>query len=115
LTDETTITSMMETIQKLERDKATSYIFSTKGVLDAKGIIKFEQSGGTDEKIYLQKKGGLKHYKATSVIVDLGATSHPYILTGLFPTLMHLVACLRQENFPFEIRFLTNTLSVPVK
>lgn len=80
---------------------ATTYSFGTKGIINARSIIKFEQSGRTDEKIYLQKKSGLKHHKATSVIVDLGVTSHSYIMTGFFPVIIHLALCLHKENYPF--------------
>lgn len=106
---------MGEKTLNLMPDKATTYSFDTKGIITARGIIKFEQSGCTDEKIYLQKKAGLKHHKATSIIIDLSPTAHTCVLTGLFPAVINLVSCLSKENYPFEIKIVYGKAIVSVQ
>lgn len=64
-------------------------------------------SAGTDEKIFSQKRAGLKHYKVTSIIVDITYTSQFYILTGIFPAMIHLYQFLNKMKFPFEIKLIT--------
>lgn len=96
-------------------DKPTAYSFDSKGILTARGIIKFELSGCTDEKIYLSKKAGLKHHKATSIIVDLSPTVHTCVLTGLFPAVINLVSCLSKENYPFEIKIVYGKMILPLQ
>ncbi len=73
-----------------------------------KGIIRFFLSAGTDEKIFSQKRAGLKHYKATSIIVDITFTASSYILTGVFLVMIHLYSFLQKMKFPYEIKLITS-------
>lgn len=65
-------------------------------------------SAGTDEKIFSQKKAGLKPFKATSIIVDITYTSQLHVLTGIYPALVHLHQFLQKMKFLYQIVFITS-------
>ena len=71
-------------------------------------------SAGTDEKIFSQKRAGLKHFKATCIIIDITYTSQFSILTGIYPALVHFHQFLQKMKFPYEIILITSRGMVSV-
>lgn len=93
----------MSNVQQLEYDRYKLESLGAKGILNIKGILKYELSGGTATEIYALKNRGGVHCKPTSLIIDLTNTCQKDLLTNFLPFTYDFIRSMSDKLMPLEI------------